>query len=506
MITRLQTIVQASQWLRQRTGLGALRTDSRRINPGDGFIAWPGAAVDGRRYVQEALRSGAKACLVEADGVEAFAFETEQVAAFPDLKAGSGHIAAEYFGHPSQRMDIVAITGTNGKTSTAWWLAQACNSLRNPEQKSEHSCGLIGTFGIGVPGAMVPTGLTTPDPVMLQSELARMLAAGIRTCAMEASSIGLVEHRLAGTQVKVAVFTNFTQDHLDYHGDMQSYWLAKRMLFDMDGLQTAVINLDDPKGEELAAYCHAKGLSVITSSQARSATDLWLESIEPHASGMSLHIQANGQSHRLSVPIIGDYNAMNMLGVLGAMQALGLDLASACKAIERCTSVPGRMETLDVRGGPLAVVDYAHTPDALEKVLQALRPTAQQRGGQLWCVFGCGGNRDASKRPQMARAAQRFADQVVVTSDNPRMEAADLIAQHIRAGFDQRIRPEAVVELDRAKAIACAIDTARAQDVVLIAGKGHEDYQEIAGVRYPFSDQEQARRALDARQDRRFHV
>jgi UDP-N-acetylmuramyl-tripeptide synthetase len=499
LIARLQTVSQASQWLRQRVGSGALRTDSRRIQAGDGFIAWPGAAVDGRRYVHDALRSGAKACLVEADGAEEFAFDGEQVAAFQGLKAGSGAIAAEYFGHPSQRMDIVAITGTNGKTSSAWWLAQACNALQKREHASEHSCGLIGTFGIGVPGAMVPTGLTTPDPVTLQAELARMLARGIRSCAMEASSIGLVEHRLAGTQVKVAVFTNFTQDHLDYHGDMHSYWLAKRMLFDIEGLHTAVINLDDPKGDELARYCASKGLRLVTVSQDRTDASLRLRTMALNAAGMSLSVEGEGKLHELKLPILGEYNAMNMLGVLGALQALGHELTAACASLEHCTAVPGRMECLSAEGAPLAVVDYAHTPDALEKALQALRPTARQRGGQLWCVFGCGGNRDAAKRPLMARAAQRSADQVVVTSDNPRMESPQLIAQHIMAGFEAQLLPQPVLELDRARAIAWSISQARPQDVVLITGKGHEDYQETAGVRQAFSDQEHAKRALAQR-------
>ena len=500
MIAQLQTISQASQWLHERVGSGALRTDSRRIRAGDGFIAWPGAATDGRQYVQSALHCGARACLVEAEGVEAYGFNSPDVAAFRGLKAGSGCIAAEYFGHPSRQVDIVAITGTNGKTSSAWWLAQACNGIQASEQAQGPACGLIGTFGIGVPGAMVPTGLTTPDPVILQSELARMRDAGMRTCAMEASSIGLAEHRLAGTRIKVAVFTNLTQDHLDYHGDMQTYWLAKRMLFDMEGLQSAVINLDDPKGEELAQYCRDKGLRLITISQQRPDASLRLQAISAHSAGMQFTLVQGEQSYAVRVPIIGDYNAMNLLGVVGALQALGFSLAAACAAIERCTAVPGRMESLGAEGTPLAVVDYAHTPDALEKVLQALRPTAQQRGGRLWCVFGCGGNRDAAKRPRMAQAAQRFADRVVLTSDNPRYESPEVIAQHIMAGFDQLIQPAPILELDRAKAIASSISQAQAQDVVLIAGKGHEDYQEIAGVRHPFSDPDHAQQALTARQ------
>ena len=401
----------AAQWLKGHVGAGKLHTDSRRIKAGDAFIAWPGAASDGRQYVASSLQAGASCCLVESDGVHAFGFDDARIAQVAGLKEKSGLIAAAYYEQPSQVLDVIAVTGTNGKTSSAWWIAQALNIVRDHSlQKNEHSaqyvCGLMGTLGIGTPGAMVSTGLTTPDPVMLQAELARLRDAGASACAMEASSIGLAEHRMAGCVIKVAVFTNFTQDHLDYHGSMAAYWLAKRALFDMPGLQTAVINLDDPKSDELVAYCKERGLRVITTSQVRSDATLCGGRPEHQASGMRFDVTHAGQTLSVSCPVLGDFNATNMLGVIGALLALGEDIEATCQALARCTAVPGRMELIAQSQQPLLVVDYAHTPDALVKALAALRATAQARGGKLWCVFGCGGNRDPLKRALMAGACQ----------------------------------------------------------------------------------------------------
>ncbi|MCZ2405659.1 MAG: Mur ligase domain-containing protein, partial [Burkholderiales bacterium] len=251
---------QAVQWLRARV-TGTLQTDSRRVQPGDGFIAWPGAATDGRAHVGDALVRGAAACLVEHDGVEPFGFAGEDIVALPRLKQATGEIAAAWFGHPSQGLDVLAVTGTNGKTSTAWWLAHA---LSNQELFAQAPCAIVGTLGVGMPGRLEATGMTTPDPVRLQRAFRAFLDAGAHSCAIEASSIGLAEHRLAGTRIRVALFTNFTQDHLDYHADMQAYWDAKRVLFDWPGLAAAVVNIDDPRGaalhQELAA---------------RPALDLW---------------------------------------------------------------------------------------------------------------------------------------------------------------------------------------------------------------------------------------
>ncbi len=500
---QLASIDQAAQWLRKHVGEGALHTDSRCVLPGDAFIAWPGAATDGRKYVAAALKAGASCCLVESEGVAAFRLDDARIAQVADLKASSGLIAAAYYDQPSKALDVTAVTGTNGKTSTAWWLAQAINFLRmktlqKNERSTQYACGLIGTLGIGTPGEMVSTGLTTPDPVMLQAELARLRYAGASACAMEASSIGLAEHRMAGTNVKVAIFTNFTQDHLDYHGSMDSYWLAKQALFDMPGLQTAVINLDDPKSDELVAYCKERGLKIIGTSQLRTDVTLCGSTPEYQQSGMSFSVTEMGQSFQVKCPVVGDFNAANMLGVIGALRALNVELKDACEALAHCTPVPGRMELVSDAGKPLIVVDYAHTPDALAKALAALRPLAQARGGKVWCVFGCGGNRDAAKRPLMAQAAATQSNRVVLTTDNPRNESPQSIVDQVMAGLGDH-QASIHIELDRKKAIAWAAEQADAEDVILVAGKGHEVYQEIAGVKHTFSDLAQARIALKLR-------
>ncbi|WP_395059490.1 UDP-N-acetylmuramoyl-L-alanyl-D-glutamate--2,6-diaminopimelate ligase [Polaromonas sp.] len=485
---QLQTPGQAAQWLRQRVG-GSLWTDSRKVAAGDGFIAWPGAATDARNYVAGVLNAGAQACLVERDGVESYGFSDNRVAAYPGLKLATAPIAAEFFGHPSRQLDLLAVTGTNGKTSTAWWLAQALERLKRP-------CGVVGTLGMGRPEAMVFNGLTTPDPVLLQQQLARWVNEGFAACALEASSIGIAEHRLDATAIRVAIFTNFTQDHLDYHGDMASYWEAKARLFCWPGLKAAVLNIDDPKGEALALSLRDSGLDVWTVSCAAPAR-LRAQAIDQGKDGMRFDVCEENSCHRLSTGLVGRYNVSNLLGVIAALRALGLPLREVVDACADLSPVPGRMDVVSVPGRPLVVIDYAHTPDALEKVLGALRPLAEGRSGRLWCVFGCGGERDAGKRPLMAAAAEKGADRVVVTSDNPRSEDPASIVGQIMKGFSRSGVAE--VEPDRAAAISHSIGQAQAHDVILIAGKGHESYQDIAGIKLPFSDKAQAEAAL--RQD-----
>jgi len=482
---QLQTPGQAAQWLRQRVA-GSLWTDSRKVGTGDGFIAWPGAATDARRYVAGVLDAGAQACLVERDGVEGYGFTDSRVAAYPGLKLATAPIAAEFFGHPSRQLDLLAVTGTNGKTSTAWWLAQALGRLGRP-------CGVVGTLGMGQPDAMVFNGLTTPDPVLLQQQLRRWVDDGFAACALEASSIGIAEHRLDATTIRVAIFTNFTQDHLDYHGDMASYWEAKARLFGWPGLKAAVLNVDDAKGEALAGSLQGSGLDVWTVSCAAPAR-LRAQAIHQGEDGMSFDVHEGESRHRLSTGLVGLYNVSNLLGVMAALRALGLPLREVVQACAHLPPVPGRMDVISVPGRPLVVVDYAHTPDALEKVLGALRPLADGRAGRLWCVFGCGGERDAGKRPLMAAIAEKGADQVVVTSDNPRSEDPALIIAQVLQGFQRGAKVE--VQADRALAIANTVARADARDVILIAGKGHENYQESAGVKLPFSDKAQAEAAL----------
>lgn len=479
----------AVQWLRSRV-TGTLQTDSRLIGPGDGFIAWPGAATDGRAHVADALVRGATACLVEQAGVEAFAFEGAHIAALPGLKAATGPIAAEWFGHPADRLDVLAVTGTNGKTSTAWWLADALNRLAG------RGCAVVGTLGMGRPPALDYTGMTTPDPVRLQRAFAQFADEGLAACAIEASSIGIAERRLDGTRMRVAVFTNFTQDHLDYHGSMADYWLAKRELFGWNGLQAAVVNVDDPAGAQLHAELGGTALdlwSIALDAEAR----LVARDVALGEQGLRFTVAEGAAQQVLQTRVIGQYNIMNLLGVLATLRSLGVALADAVDACSHLQPVPGRMQRLVAPGQPLVAVDYAHTPDALDKALRALRPLAAERGGRLWCVFGCGGDRDASKRPLMGAIAQQQADQVLVTSDNPRSEDPATIIHQILQGTiaGASVQPEP----DRAAAIAAAIGQADALDVVLIAGKGHEDTQETAGVRLPFSDMAHAQAALQAR-------
>jgi UDP-N-acetylmuramyl-tripeptide synthetase len=488
----LQTPAEAARWLRRHV-TGSLQTDSRKVRPGDGFIAWPGAATDGRQHVAAALSQGAVACLVERHGVEAFGFGSEVLACYPALKAATGPISAAYYEAPSRELDVIAITGTNGKTSTAWWLSLALARLK---PASAVPCGLVGTLGLGVPPDVVPTGLTTPDPVLLQQHLRRFVSEGLKACAMEASSIGVVEQRLAGTEIRVAVFTNFTQDHLDYHGTMEAYWQAKEALFAWPGLRAAVINLDDPKGPELADRLAGSALDCWTFS-CRQPARLQARDIGYDPQGLYFTVVEGGDVHALHTRQIGDFNVSNLLAVLGAMRALGVPLADAVSACHDLLPVPGRMDCLGAEGQPMAVVDYAHTPDALDKALSALRPLAAQRRGQLWCVFGCGGDRDPHKRPLMAAAAEQGADRLVLTSDNPRSEDPASILRQIQQGLQ---RPGAAqVQPDRAQAIAWTLHEAAPHDVVLIAGKGHEDYQETKGVRQPFSDRAHAQAALQHR-------
>lgn len=499
---RLQSAEEATRWLRSCV-TGTLRTDSRQVEPGDGFIAWPGAVTDGRRHVRSALAQGASACLVEHEGVDAFDLDDDAIATLAQLKPATGEIASQWFGEPSHDLDVLAVTGTNGKTSSAWWLAQ---SLSNLEQTMSIPCGLVGTLGIGRPpqpgstGAIEFNGLTTPDPVLLQRHLRRFVNDGLKACAMEASSIGIAEHRLAGTRVRVAVFTNLTQDHLDYHGSMQAYWAAKRELFDWPGLQAAVINIDDPHGAELARSLQGRPLDLWTVSARDTSARLRATGAGYGERGLRFTVLEGAEAVLLETGLIGDYNLWNLLGVLAAMRTLGVALPAAVQACKALSPVPGRMDCVGEPGEPMVVVDYAHTPDALDKALAALRPFARQRGGLLWCVFGCGGDRDTGKRPLMAQAAERLADRVVVTSDNPRSEAPDAIIDQIVQGLVEPARAQ--VQPDRAAAIGDAISRCGAADVVLVAGKGHEDYQEIAGVKYPFSDQSCARQALTQRRGR----
>ncbi|QNP47729.1 UDP-N-acetylmuramoyl-L-alanyl-D-glutamate--2,6-diaminopimelate ligase [Diaphorobacter aerolatus] len=498
VLLSLTSAQDAVRWLRERV-TGTLQTDSRLVQPGDGFIAWPGAATDGRFHVGNALTNGATACLVELEGVDAFGFVGAHLASMRGLKDATGPIAAAWFGMPTTHLDVLAVTGTNGKTSTAWWLAEALNALaRQTDVVTYKGCALVGTLGMGMPGALESTGLTTPDPVRLQRAFEQFVEQGIGACAIEASSIGLAEHRLAGTRIRIAMFTNFTQDHLDYHPSMGAYWAAKRALFDWPGLRAAVINIDDQRGRELAEELESSQLDIWPVSL-RDGTSARLKArdISYSDEGLVFTVVEGRNAHTLQTQVIGLYNVSNLLGVIAALRSLGVALEHALWACAQLTPVPGRMERITSPGQPMVAVDYSHTTDALEKALQALAPMAKERGGKLWCVFGCGGNRDSGKRPHMGAVAQRLADEVVVTSDNPRNEEPMSIIEQILTGTTAATTLR--VQADRALAIAETLAAAAPADVVLIAGKGHEDYQEVRGERHHFSDIEQARAALGLR-------
>ena len=500
---------QAAQWLRQR-GCSQLHSDSRQVRAGDGFLAWPGARSDGRSHVPEVLARGARACLVEREG---FTGDTaalgeplknadpsaEGVGTYAGLRRDSGVIAAAYHGHPSQALDVLAITGTNGKTSTAWWLAHALQALGR-------GCAVVGTLGMGdvAHAAQWSQGasLTTPDAVVLQAGLRQFVDQGLAACAIEASSIGLREHRLDGTVLRLAVFTNFSQDHLDYHASMADYWQAKAALFDWPELPAAVVNVDDAQGRRLAqTLMDRKRPEEVWTFSCQGHARLQARHIRWHASseggaGLAFEVCEGEQALPLQTRMVGTFNVSNLLAVIAALRALGHPLADAVQACAHLPGVPGRMNLLGGVNQPLVVVDYAHTPDALEKALQALHSVVQQRGGRLWCLVGCGGERDVGKRPLMARVAEAQAQCVVLTSDNPRSEDPLAILSQMRTGLH---KPDSVqVQADRRQAITDTLRQAHAGDVVLIAGKGHEMYQDIQGQRLPFSDAHLAQTCLDA--------
>ncbi len=488
-------------WLRER-GVVSLVPDSRRVQAGDAFVAWPGFGVDARQFVAGALAAGAAACLVEAEGVAEFEFDGRCVAAVQDLKLHAGELASLFWGHPSEALSVLAVTGTNGKTSCAWWVAQALSMLGQ-------RCGLVGTLGVGEPPSMASphaqlqsTGLTTPDPITLHQAFHHFSQNGFSACAIEASSIGLVENRLAGTQVDVAVFTNFTPDHLDFHGTMIEYWQAKTMLFDWLGLRASVVNVDDEQGAGLAHQLQARGADVWSfSASAKPGARLQAVDVHYENGGLAFSVHEGGFCAPVQSCLIGHYNVANLLAVLGGLRALGVPLMDAAAMCAQLTPVPGRMELVCadefVAALPCVVVDYAHTPDALEKALQALRPFAAAQGGELWVVFGCGGNRDAAKRPLMAGIAQRLCEHVVLTADNPRFESVAEILAQMKLGLSSD--KNVVVIEERSQAIGQAIAKARSNDVVLIAGKGHETQQDIGGVRVAFSDVLEAKKSLSKR-------
>jgi UDP-N-acetylmuramyl-tripeptide synthetase len=464
--------------------VSAVAIDSRDVRPGTLFLALKGHSRDARDFIPAAIAAGAVAVFAEQDErwPEHTLVNGVPVIVVAELARHAGEITSRFFDHPSHKLQVLAVTGTNGKTSIANLLAGALMQLG---RKS----AVLGTLGNGVYGALAASTHTTLDACRLQDLLAQFVEGGVQCVAMEASSHGLVQGRLNGTAVRVALFTNLTRDHLDYHGDMESYAAAKAILFRWPGLQAAVLNADDPVSERYAAAI-ADSVQVLRYSQhADSHADIRALSITPTLAGLSLRIATPAGECELAVPLLGRFNVSNLLAVIGGLLALEVPLTDIVTALRQARPVQGRMESFS-GNHPTVVVDYAHTPDALEKVLSSLREHA---AAELICVFGCGGDRDRGKRPQMGEIAARLADRIVITSDNPRSEEPQVIADEIRAGIVDR---PVVVELDRRFAIRKAIAVARREDIVLVAGKGHEDYQEVAGVRHHFNDAEEVRAAL----------
>ena len=481
--------------LRALAALGVQPTgvadDSRQVCAGDVFLAYPGDIVDGRAYIADAIARGAVAVAWEAgnDFVWQDAWKVSNLAA-SGLRSLAGPLAARVFGQPSERLSLIAITGTNGKTTISQWLGRV----------HPRSCAVIGTLGAGFVDELAETGFTTPEATTLQRYLARFATNEARACALEASSIGIEEGRLDGARVDVAVYTNLTRDHLDYHGSMESYAAAKARLFKWPRLRLAVINVDDDFGRRLAAETTATKL--LTYTQDEAAVDgtgvIRAQDVEETLTGMRFRLCAPNGRATVETGLLGRYNVANLLAVAAVLVDAGLTPAQIAQRFAELSPPPGRLEKLGGENEPLVVVDYAHTPDALENALRALRGTADARGAALVAVFGCGGDRDRGKRPLMGEIATRLADRVVLTSDNPRREQPDDILAEIVVGA-----PSADVITDRGVAIRQTILGAHPADVVLLAGKGHEPYQEINGVRRPFSDVSEARAALAARRETR---
>ncbi|KXS33391.1 MAG: UDP-N-acetylmuramoyl-L-alanyl-D-glutamate--2,6-diaminopimelate ligase [Candidatus Gallionella acididurans] len=497
-------------------------TDSREVRRGDTFIAYPGEKSDGRQFIAEAIARGANAVIWEERNfswIEGWQVPNLGVA---DLRRKAGWLADVVYGAPSEKLWVVGVTGTNGKTSTSHWIARALSDLAK-------KCALIGTLGNGFPGdigradALQATANTTPDAVRVHGLLAGYLRDGAQAVAMEVSSHALSQERVNGVRFDVAMFTNLSRDHLDYHGDMQSYAAAKRRLFDWQSLEYVVLNLDDAYGAELAEQLSLQegrrgvpggfagtlpqqGAGVEVVGYGLSDTALQLAErlglrmvygnlLEMNGQGLRIAVHSSWGAAQLECALVGRFNAANLLGTLAVLLVSDIALNDAVHSLGKVQSVPGRMQRLGSVYQPTVIIDYAHTPDALEKVLQALREVNLATGGKLICVFGCGGDRDRGKRAMMGIVAEKYANHCIVTSDNPRSEDPHDIIAEIVSGMNGNNHQ---IMADRAAAIHSAIAHVGQGDTVLIAGKGHEDYQEISGVKYPFSDVLVAQQALNA--------
>jgi UDP-N-acetylmuramoyl-L-alanyl-D-glutamate--2,6-diaminopimelate ligase len=468
--------------------ISGLALDSRAVHPGTAFVAISGFGAHGLGFVDQARAAGASAILFEPPAPAELPAPADAIAV-PGLRARLGAMADQFHGHPSRAMAMVGVTGTNGKTSTVQLLAQAWHLLGTPS-------GSIGTLGVGLYGHLVPNGFTTPLVLQTHEALAQLRDAGAQAVAMEVSSHALDQGRVDAVHYDVAVFTNLTRDHLDYHGDMERYGAAKAKLFHREGVKAAVVNLDDSFGSELLRTVAPAVTHIGVSSRGAQQASLRADSLKLDGRGIAFDLVVDGARHPVQSPLLGRFNVDNLLGVAGVLHALGHGAAEIATLLSQLQPIAGRMNRLGgERGLPTVVVDYAHTPDALEQALQSLHGHLE---GDLFCVFGCGGERDTGKRPQMAAIAERLATHVIVTDDNPRNEDGDTIVADIVAGL---AHPDAVtVQRNRARAIGLAVKRAGAGDIILIAGKGHEPYQEVKGVKQDFDDTLVAAAALAAKE------
>jgi len=466
-----------------------ITSDSRRVERGDAFAAYPGTHRDGRTFISEAIQRGAAAILWDPQG---FVWNRAwNIAHLPveHLKTRLGGIADRIYRHPSRELWMIGVTGTNGKTSCAHWIAAALDS-------AGRRAAVLGTLGNGLWGTLQETLNTTADAALLHETLRDLKSQGAQAVAMEVSSHGLEQGRVGGVAFDVALFTNLSRDHLDYHGTMAAYGAAKAKLFAWPGLRIGVINADDAFGQSLIDASRSANRKILT--YGFGSADIVGTRLAASTSGLAFAVETPWGKAEIHTRLVGAFNAANLLGCLSVLLVSGVGIERAVALLADVEAPPGRMQRLGGDGAPLVVIDYAHTPDALDKVLTSLRP-AVAVGGELICVFGCGGDRDRGKRPEMGRVVARLADRLIVTSDNPRSEAPDAIASDIVRGVRESGNRRYAIELDRARAIAHAIREAHSGDVVLLAGKGHEPYQERSGVRHAFLDADHATRALESR-------
>jgi UDP-N-acetylmuramoyl-L-alanyl-D-glutamate--2,6-diaminopimelate ligase len=459
-----------------------LSQDSRCVKTGDLFIALQGTQVDGQKYMQDAIAHGASAILIDAEtAVKTIQHHGVPIIAIQNLQFQLGEIAARFYDYPAKKLRMLGVTGTNGKTTCTHLIAQVLQSLAMP-------CGVIGTLGSGLYGSLIETGFTTPDAITLQNVLHSLVQQRAQTVAMEVSSHSINQGRINGITFEAGIFTNLTQDHLDYHGDMETYAAVKHRFIAEAMTRQVVINMDDERGRlwmnELVSRKPVFSYSTHkTRGESPRIPHSYAENITLSLEGVRAHVYTPWGHGELRLPLIGEFNLSNALAVLVTMCLYGLDFDDVLHALSVCQAIPGRMQSLHAKNGALIVVDFSHTPDSLEKALSSLKAHTEQK---LICIFGCGGDRDREKRPIMAKIAEQFADQVIVTNDNPRHENPLSIIDEIKAGFNYLDKVSVIP--DRSQAIMKGIQLAEATDCVLIAGKGAERYQEIGNVKYPFDD------------------